>query len=176
MEDDQVVLVDQADNSIGQMGKIEAHQRGQLHRAFSILIFNQQGELLIQKRSSNKYHSAGLWANTCCSHPRPDETIQAAAHRRLAEEMGFDCHIREVTSFIYKTFFDNGLCEHELDHVLIGEYDGKIEPDANEVSEWKYISLDDLRVSLVRSPHLYTEWFKLIFSKFLSCPNFAFPD
>jgi len=119
-----VVLVDENDNEIGVEEKINAHRKGLLHRAFSIFVFNSKNELLLQKRAADKYHSGGLWSNTCCSHPRPGENLKDAAHRRLQEEMGFDCSLREVFSFLYKKSFDNGLTEHELDHVFFGKFDG----------------------------------------------------
>jgi|SRR5690606_1404676 isopentenyl-diphosphate delta-isomerase len=157
-----VILVDENDSPIGTMEKLEAHQKGVLHRAFSVLLFNSKGELLIQKRSGNKYHSAGLWTNTCCSHPRPDETLTDAAKRRLREEMGIDVAVKPLYSFIYKVNLDKGLIEHELDHVLIGHFDGRPELNNNEVSDWRYASIPQLKKEIQENPDNFTHWFKLI--------------
>lgn len=163
----QIVLVNENDERIGVMEKMEAHQKALLHRAYSIFIFNNKGELLMQKRSENKYHSGGLWTNTCCSHPRPNETNVHGATRRLKEEMGFTTKMEKAFDFIYKAEFDNGLTEHEFDHVLIGNYDGKVDPDPNEVAEWKYMSLEDIEKDLEANPDKYTVWFKIAFPKLL---------
>lgn len=157
-----VILVDENDSPIGTMEKLEAHQKGVLHRAFSVLLFNSKGELLIQKRSGNKYHSAGLWTNTCCSHPRPDETLTDAAKRRLREEMGIDVAVKSLYSFVYKVNLDKGLIEHELDHVLIGHFDGRPELNNNEVSDWRYASIPQLKKEIQENPDNFTHWFKLI--------------
>lgn len=157
-----VILVDENDSPIGTMEKLEAHQKGVLHRAFSVLLFNSKDELLIQKRSGNKYHSAGLWTNTCCSHPRPDETLTDAAKRRLREEMGIDVAVKPLYSFIYKVNLDKGLIEHELDHVLIGHFDGRPELNNNEVSDWRYASIPQLKKEIQENPDNFTHWFKLI--------------
>ncbi|MDL5049387.1 isopentenyl-diphosphate Delta-isomerase [Oscillatoria amoena NRMC-F 0135] len=157
-----VILVDELDNEVGTMEKMEAHHKGVLHRAFSVLLFNSKGELLLQKRSKTKYHSAGLWTNTCCSHPRPDENIVDAAQRRIKEEMGIDVQPEPVYSFIYKTPLDNGLIEHELDHVLIGQFDGHPRINKDEVSGWKFASLTELKHDMQKEPYRFTEWFKLI--------------
>ena len=160
---EQVVLVDQADNEVGTMEKMEAHRKGLLHRAFSICIFNADNEMMLQRRAAEKYHSGNLWTNTCCSHPRPEETVLEAAKRRLVEEMGFQCDMREVHAFVYRAELDQGLIEHELDHVLFGEYEGKPEINPEEVSEWKYMSLDAIEEGIKKNPQEYTEWFKLLF-------------
>lgn len=157
-----VILVDYQDKELGTMEKLAAHQKGLLHRCFSILVFNSKNELLIHKRADGKYHCGGLWTNTCCSHQRPGESTLNAAHRRLKEEMGFDCDLVEKFNFIYKAKFDNGLTEHEFDHVLFGKYDGDVEPDATEVSDYAWLSLDDLRKKIKTHPESYTPWFRII--------------
>jgi isopentenyl-diphosphate delta-isomerase len=157
-----VILVDEHDRPTGTMEKMEAHRKGVLHRAFSVLLFNAKGELLIQKRSRTKYHSAGLWTNTCCSHPRPDETLSEAATRRLREEMGIQVEVEPLYSFIYKVNLDGGLVEHELDHVLIGHFDGEPELNANEASAWRYATLAQLKLEALENPEEFTHWFKLI--------------
>jgi isopentenyl-diphosphate delta-isomerase len=157
-----VILVDEKDNPVGTEEKLAAHQKGLLHRAFSVFVFNSKGELLIQKRAKEKYHSSGLWTNTCCSHPSPGEETLVAAHRRLKEEMGFDCPIREAGSLLYKVSFDNGLTENEFDHIFIGEYDGPVEHvDPNEAEDWKWISPEDLLADMDKNPDAYTYWFRL---------------
>jgi len=162
MEKDLLILVDRNDQEIGTMSKLEAHREGLLHRAFSILVWNSKGEMLIHKRAVGKYHSEGLWTNACCSHPMPGETISEAAHRRLREEMGFDCELEEAFSFIYKEALDNGLTEHELDHVLTGNFDGIPDPDPTEVWDYRWISMDDLSQEIEKNPQSFTCWFKLI--------------
>ena len=161
-----MILVDTDDRNIGLMEKMEAHEKGVLHRAFSVFIFNRKGELMLQRRALSKYHSPGLWTNTCCSHQRDGERSTEAGQRRLQEEMGFSTSLKEQTSFIYKAEFDNGLVEHEYDHILTGVYDG--EPDINpaEVSEWKWMSLGAISEDIVNRPELYTAWFKIIFEKY----------
>jgi isopentenyl-diphosphate delta-isomerase len=161
----EVILVNEQDEAIGAMEKMQAHSRGLLHRAFSIFIFNSKGEMLLQQRALRKYHSAGLWTNACCSHPKPGEDIISAAHRRLSEEMGFDTDIKKAFTFTYQTFFDNGLTEHEYDHVLTGVYDGDIEPREKEVQDYCFMSLEDIRNSLESHPQKYTAWFKIAFPK-----------
>jgi isopentenyl-diphosphate delta-isomerase len=141
---------------------MEAHEKGLLHRAFSVLIFNSKGELLIQKRASTKYHSGGLWTNTCCSHPTPQESIEQAAKRRLKEEMGIEAEPAFTYKFIYKTDLDKNLIEYEVDHVLTAQFDGEPKVNENEVEDWKYVSLKELQRDAQDNPHLYTEWFKLI--------------
>ncbi len=159
---EQVILVNSKDEPIGQMEKLEAHRQGSLHRAFSVLVFNKKGEMLLQKRAENKYHSGGLWTNACCSHPRPDEHILDAATRRLKEEIGLELTPRFAYKFIYKTVFDNDLVEHELDHVFIGEYDGDPKINEEEASDWKYVDVNELKSDIDQSPEKYTVWFKLI--------------
>ena len=165
-EEEQVILVDQNDNKIGLMPKMEAHEKALLHRAFSVFIFNSKNELMLQQRAMHKYHSPGLWTNTCCSHQRDGESNLEAGKRRLMEEMGFEAPLEESISFIYKAPFDNGLTEHEFDHVLIGNYEG--EPDINEeeVMAWKWMALEDVKTDIATSPDQYTAWFKIIFEKF----------
>jgi len=166
MELEYVILVDENDQEIGTMEKHEAHEKGLLHRAFSVFIFNKKKELLLQQRALTKYHSAGLWTNTCCSHPRIGETIEQAAHRRLMEEMGFDCELSTKTSFIYKAAFENGLTEHEFDHVLVGNFNGEINFNPTEVKNFKWIALDELSIDLFQNKQNYTAWFKIIFDNF----------
>ncbi|HUW22075.1 MAG TPA: isopentenyl-diphosphate Delta-isomerase [Candidatus Bathyarchaeia archaeon] len=155
-----VILVDKDDREIGHQEKLQAHRQGKLHRAFSIFIFNDRGELMLQKRAKSKYHSAGLWSNTCCSHPQPGETTPKAAHRRLKEEMGFDCPLKEVFQFCYRVDFDNGLAEHEYDHVFIGHYDGDPLPDPDEAEGWQWVGLKNLEENIRRNPDQYTYWLK----------------
>jgi isopentenyl-diphosphate delta-isomerase len=157
-----VVLVDQEDKVIGTMEKMEAHQKGELHRAFSVLIFNSKGEMLLQKRSSQKYHSGGLWTNACCSHPAVGEKIEDAVHRRLQEEMGIDVPAQFSYKFIYKTNLDQNLIEHEYDYVFIGTFNGEPAVNKNEVDDWKYVSISWLKSDMQQHPDTYTYWFKLI--------------
>ncbi len=165
MHTKQVILVDENDVPRGTMEKMEAHKKGELHRAFSIFVFNSKGELLLQRRARNKYHSGGLWTNTCCSHPEPGEDIKDAAHKRLQEEMGFDCRLRNIFHFIYETKLNNELTEHELDHVFIGYYDDLPRVNYQEVSEWKSKTVIEIREDMKRNPDDYTVWFKIIFEK-----------
>jgi len=160
-----VILVDENDEQIGTMEKIEAHQKALLHRAFSIFVFNGKGEILLQKRANKKYHSGGLWTNACCSHPKPGEQALPAARKRLHEEMGFDIALTKAFDFIYKAPFDNGLTEYEFDHVFVGNYDGDIFPDAEEVSDYCYKSVEEIKNSIQTHPQKYTEWFKIAFPK-----------
>ena len=164
--EEQVILVDEQDNPIGLMPKLEAHQKALLHRAFSVFIFNSKGELMLQQRAKHKYHSPGLWTNTCCSHQRDGETNIQAGKRRLQEEMGFSAELKEVTSFIYKAPFDNGLTEHEFDHVLLGYYEDDPVINLDEVSSWKWMSLEEVKNDIDQNPDLYTLWFVIIFAKF----------
>ena len=161
-----VILVDNNDNQLGLMEKIEAHEKAILHRAFSVFILNDYNELLLQKRALSKYHSPGLWTNTCCSHPRHGESVINAGLRRLKEEMGFETEISSLLSFIYKAEFDNGLTEHEFDHVLVGRYNKNPSINKSEVSDWKWTDLDFLKKDVVSNPDLYTVWFKIIFQQF----------
>ena len=158
---ERVVLVDEKDNPLGTMEKMEAHEKGVLHRAFSVFIFNNNGEMLLQQRAFSKYHSGGLWTNTCCSHPREGETTIEAAHRRLQEEMGFDCKIEKVFDFIYKKKLDKGLIEHELDHVFIGEFDGEVCFNKEEVNAYVYAPVQVVLEEVNQQPEKYTEWFKI---------------
>ena len=162
---EQVILVDEQDHAIGLMDKMQAHLTPHLHRAFSIFLFNAKGELLMQRRAFSKYHSPGLWTNTCCSHPREGETVAEAAARRLMEEMGMRCELQEVYTFIYKAPVGQGLTEHELDHVLIGRSDATPSINTEEVAGWKYMSLDALGEDIASRPSTYTEWFKITFEE-----------
>jgi len=162
---EQVILVDERDNALGAMEKMEAHRRAVLHRAFSVFVFNDRGEMLIHRRAIEKYHSGGLWTNACCSHPREGETTEEAAHRRMMEEMGFDCEMQEEFSFIYRAELDNELTEHELDHVFFGRFNGIPTPNPEEVCEWKYISPELLHRDVKLRPTAYTEWFKIALDK-----------
>ncbi len=164
MAEEQVILVDEKDNVLGTMEKMEAHYKGLLHRAFSVFVFNSKGELMLQQRAAHKYHSPELWTNTCCSHPRLGEELEDAAHRRMQEEMGFDCTLTYGFNFIYKKQV-GALIEHELDHVWLGFSD--IEPVLNpeEVQDWRYMSLEEIRNDLVSQPDTYTEWFKICFEE-----------
>ena len=165
MSEEKVVLVDKKDFQLGLMPKLEAHRKGVLHRAFSVFIFNSSKLLLMQKRSSLKYHSPGLWTNTCCSHQRDGESTVDAAKRRLNEEMGLNVDLKETFSFIYKANLENGLIEHEFDHVLVGFTDFNPKINTNEVEDWKWIDLSFLELDLDKNPNIYTEWFKIIFKR-----------
>ena len=162
---EQVILVDENDRQVGLMEKQAAHVNPHLHRAFSIFIFNSKGELLMQQRALSKYHSPGLWTNTCCSHPRDGETLTEATSRRLMEEMGMTCEMHEVYTFIYKAPVGQGLTEHEFDHVWIGRSDETPQINREEVESWKYMSLSDLKKDIQLHPELYTEWFKITFEE-----------
>ncbi len=166
MIEEKVILVDEFDNQIGLMPKMEAHEKAVLHRAFSVFVFNENNELMMQQRALHKYHSPGLWTNTCCSHQRDGEHNIEAGKRRLQEEMGFVTDLKETTSFIYKAPFDNGLTEHELDHILIGYYNGEPVINEDEVADWKCMELDAVKKDIVNNPNDYTAWFKIIFEKF----------
>ena len=157
----EVILVNENDEQIGTVEKMEAHRQGLLHRAFSIFIFNNKGELLLQQRAPGKYHNGGLWTNTCCSHPLPGEIVLAAANRRLLEEMGFATLLSPAFNFTYNATFANGLMEHEYDHVFTGTYDGKITIDESEVSDYCFKTINDIEASIKTHPQKYTEWFKL---------------
>lgn len=163
-----VVLVNENDEQLGLMEKQQAHVAGLLHRAFSVFIFNSKGETLLQKRAQGKYHSPGLWTNTCCSHPREGETYKEAALRRLQEEMGFECELEEKFHFIYKAKLDNNLYEHELDHVFTGNYEGEIHVNEEEVGDFKWISMENLIEDINSNPENYTVWFKIIFKEYLA--------
>lgn len=163
--EDLLILVDENDNEIGSMNKLAVHESGVLHRAFSVFIFNQNGEILLQQRSDEKYHSAGLWSNTCCSHPLKGESVNEAVSRRLKEEMGMECTTQFQFSFIYKAALENGLTEHELDHVYFGESDALPVPDPNEVKDWQYIHPEKLKEDIISDPHKYSAWLKICFPK-----------
>ncbi len=161
-----VVLVDQHDEPVGVAEKLQAHRQGLLHRAFSIFVVNSQGQLLLQKRALGKYHSGGLWTNTCCSHPRPQETVAQAAMRRLQEEMGIACNLDELFSFIYHADLDHGLVEYEFDHVLLGYFDGAPSPNPAEVADWQWIDLDNLQKLIYTQPEHYTYWLRMCLNQF----------
>lgn len=165
MERTEVILVDEMDNEIGTMEKQMAHLSPNLHRAFSVFLFNGEGQMLLQQRANSKYHSGGLWTNACCSHPSPGETIQEAAIRRLKEEMGFDTEIQEAFSFIYQAKLDNELTEYEYDHILVGIYNGPVNPDINEVQSFCFKDIDEIQEELIQKPETYTEWFKIAFPR-----------
>lgn len=158
---EQVILVDEHDVPVGTMEKLQAHQEGKLHRAISVFIFNTRGELLLQQRAAPKYHSANLWTNTCCSHPRPGEDTSDAAVRRLREEMGIACGLEEQFHFIYHARLDHALTEYELDHVFTGVSDATPQPDNSEVADWKYMPLPDIDKQIETHPEIFTEWFKI---------------
>lgn len=164
--EEKVILVNEKDDQLGLMGKMEAHQKAVLHRAFSVFVFNKKGELLLQQRALDKYHSPGLWTNTCCSHQREGESNIEAGKRRLEEEMGFSCDLEELFWFVYKAGFDNGLTEHELDHVMIGYYDQDPKINKEEVASHKWMLLEDVKKDIDMRPELYTEWFKIIFKEY----------
>lgn len=166
MKEELVILVDENDNQIGLMPKMEAHEKAVLHRAFSVFVFNGKNELMLQQRALHKYHSPGLWTNTCCSHQRDGETNLEAGKRRLFEEMGFVTDLKETTSFIYKAPFENGLTEHEFDHILVGNYENDPLINKDEVASWKWVDLDLVKQNIEKSPELYTAWFKIIFEKY----------
>lgn len=159
---DNVILVDEQDNVLGSMDKMEAHRKGILHRAFSIMIFNSKGELLLQKRSRNKYHSGGLWTNACCSHPKLNESINDATRKRLKYEMGIDIQPTYVYKFIYECKLNKDLKEHELDHVFTGNFDGTPIINPDEVEDWKFVTMQYLHEDICQHPDRYTIWFKLI--------------
>ena len=163
-----IIAVDEQDNEIGKIEKIEAHQKAVLHRAFSIFVFNSNKQLLLQKRNSNKYHSAGLWSNTCCSHQRYGEKLEEAIYRRLKEEMGFTCDLKEIFSFTYETALENNLTEKEYDHVFIGEYDKEVVPNKDEVEDYKWANISDIKEDIAKNPKLYSYWFKLSFDRVIN--------
>ena len=166
MTEERVILVNEKDEQIGLMPKLEAHEKALLHRAFSVFVFNKKNELMLQQRAAHKYHSPLLWANTCCSHQRDGETNIQAGKRRLQEEMGFVTDLENTVSFIYKAPFDNGLTEHEFDHVMIGNYEEAPVINLDEVAAWKWMPLEDVKNDMLERPEIYTEWFKIIFDKF----------
>ena len=166
MTEEQVILVNKEDEQIGLMPKMEAHKKALLHRAFSVFVFNDKNELLLQQRAAEKYHSPELWTNTCCSHQRAGEANIEAGKRRLREEMGFVCDLQEVFQFIYKAPFDNGLTEHELDHVMVGYHQEDPKINKKEVENYKWMTLIEVKKDIENNPDLYTEWFKIIFQEY----------
>ncbi|MBC7747189.1 MAG: isopentenyl-diphosphate Delta-isomerase [Methylotenera sp.] len=166
MIEENVILVNKNDEQIGLMPKLEAHEKAVLHRAFSVFVLNSKNEIMLQQRAVQKYHSPLLWTNTCCSHQREGETNIQAGSRRLFEEMGFKTELKELFHFIYKAPFDNGLTEHELDHVMIGYYDGEPVINPEEVESWKWIKIEEVKKDMELHPLLYTVWFKIIFEEF----------
>ncbi|MEM9001588.1 MAG: isopentenyl-diphosphate Delta-isomerase [Bacteroidota bacterium] len=166
MKEENVILVDNEDRPLGVMPKMEAHEKAILHRAFSVFIVNDKGEIMLQQRAADKYHSPLLWTNTCCSHQREGESNIAAGKRRLQEEMGFVVELEEVFSFIYKAPFDNGLTEHEYDHVMMGNYNGSPTINLAEVADWKWMHPEAVQKDISSSPESYTAWFKIIFEEF----------
>ena len=166
VNDINVILVDEQDNELGVMEKIQAHKEGRLHRAVSVFIFNSKKEMLLQKRAPGKYHSPNLWTNTCCTHPMPGEKVRDAATRRLKEEMQLSCPLRSAFSFIYEAKVEGGLIEHEFDYVFKGIADGTPKPDKEEVAEWRYITIDKLDKELRTNPEHFTEWFKICYDKY----------
>ena len=171
MAEEHVILVNEKDQEIGLMPKLEAHQKAVLHRAFSVFIFNSENELMLQQRASDKYHSPNLWTNTCCSHQRSGESNIQAGTRRLYEEMGFTTSLKEITSFIYKAPFDNGLTEHELDHIMVGYFNEDPVINSDEVEDWKWMKIEDVKKDISLNPDLYTAWFKIIFKNFYNHLN-----
>jgi isopentenyl-diphosphate delta-isomerase len=163
IEKNEVILVDEQDQIVGTMEKMEAHLKGVLHRAFSVFIFDTKGRMLLQQRAAQKYHGGLLWSNACCSHPYPDELTLTAAHRRLGEELGFDTTLAEIFAFTYKAEVENQLIEHEFDHVFAGEYDGQIIPNADEVADFCYLSMEEIKTAIQNHPGKFTSWFRIVF-------------
>ena len=166
MTEEKVILVNERDEQIGLMEKLEAHEKALLHRAFSVFILNDKNEIMLQQRAAEKYHSPLLWTNTCCSHQREGETNIEAGTRRLFDEMGIITELKELFYFIYKAPFDNGLTEHELDHVMIGYYNDEPKINPDEVESWKWMSIDEVKDDMQQNPEIYTVWFKIIFDEF----------
>jgi isopentenyl-diphosphate delta-isomerase len=165
-----LVLVDEDDQPVGRIEKLAAHKNGLLHRAFSVLVFNERGQILLQRRAESKYHSGGLWSNACCGHPRPDEVLVSAARRRLHEEMGFDCDLIRIGGFVYRAELENGLTEHEFDHVFVGTFDGDVDANPDEVVDWSWMDIGELRHHLAADGERFTYWFKQIWT--LYAPTF----
>ncbi len=165
--EEKVICVNEQDEFIELVDKMKAHRDGLLHRAFSVFVFNDKGELLLQQRAISKYHSGGLWSNTCCSHPRYQEETIAAAHRRMMEEMGFDCDLQHLFAICYKADVGNRMIEHEYDHVFVGQYSGEATPNEQEVVAYKYIGIEELNERVAQEPHLFTAWFKMILPQLL---------
>ncbi len=166
-----VILVNEQDEALGSMEKMEAHRKALLHRAFSVFIFNDKGEMLLQQRALSKYHSGGLWTNACCSHPRPGEDIYEAAQRRLEEEMGFRTELSKQFEFVYRTAYENGLTEYEYDHVFTGTFNGEILPDKHEVKDYCFKSMTAIEDSLISHPAKYSSWFLIAFPKLMASVN-----
>lgn len=167
MSNTEVILVNEADEATGRMEKMEAHRKGLLHRAFSIFLFDRQGNMLLQQRAAAKYHGGLLWTNACCSHPFPGETVEAAAERRLQEELGFSTRLTKIFSFTYRAEVEHGLTEYEFDHVFAGTYEGPILADSAEVAATKYISMAELEKELMTAPQTFTTWFRIAFAQVL---------
>ncbi|SMO62002.1 isopentenyl-diphosphate Delta-isomerase [Solitalea koreensis] len=161
----ELLLVDHQDNVIGYGEKLSVHQKGELHRAFSIVVFNSKGELLLQKRAKDKYHSGGLWTNACCSHPLKDEELEDTLHKKLMGEMGFDCELHFLYKFIYRSVYENGLTEHEYDYVYVGSFDGKPNPDPEEAEDFKWMKVENIKLDILQHPETYSSWFKLIITE-----------
>jgi len=168
---DEIILVDTNDREVGFGEKMEVHRKAQLHRAFSIFVVNKQNELLLQRRALTKYHSGGLWANTCCSHPIRNENQEVTVHRRLREEMGFDCELKPIFSFIYKVTLQNGLTEYEFDHVYLGHYEGSPTPNPLEVDSWKWMPILDVKKDIQENPDAYVFWIKPAMDRFFDYFN-----
>lgn len=166
--EERVVLVDADDVEVGTLEKLRAHLDGALHRAFSVFVFDAEGRMLLQRRAAEKYHSGGLWSNTCCSHPRPGEAVDAAARRRLREEMGFECPLEEAFRFVYRADVGGGLTEHEYDYVFVGRFDGEPVPNPAEVEGWRWMDVDGVRREMERDPAAFTFWFRTAFAQVLA--------
>ena len=165
---EEVILVDRSDRELGRAEKMKAHVKGWLHRAFSVFVFDDRGFLLLQRRAQSKYHTPGLWSNTCCSHPRPGEQILQAAERRLREEMGFTCDLSPAFGFVYRSEFRNGLIEHEYDHVVMGHWNGTPSPNPEEVADWRWVAPDALAGELLSERQRFTPWFLLAYTEILT--------
>lgn len=159
-----LILVNERDEPIGEMEKMEAHHVGALHRAFSVFIFDEKGRMLLQQRAKTKYHSPGLWTNTCCSHPQPGEDTLQSATKRLKEEMGFETKLSPLFTFTYRAEFENGLIEHEFDHVFVGTYSGKVSPNPDEVMSYRFQTIEEIASELKSHPGNFTAWFRIAFS------------
>ena len=163
MQQKDVILVNERDEALGTMEKMDAHRQGLLHRAFSVFIFDSKGRMLLQKRAASKYHGGGLWSNACCSHPYPEERIETAAERRLLEELGFTIPLNKIFEFTYNAKVENDLIEHEYDHVFVGEYEGVIKPTAEEVEDYRYVEMNEIKQALTEEGNKFTTWFRLAF-------------
>lgn len=168
MREENVILVNEKDEPIGLMPKMEAHEKALLHRAFSVFVMNAKGETMLQQRAKDKYHSPLLWTNTCCSHQREGESNIDAGKRRLMEEMGFTTELKELFNFVYKASFDNGLTEHEFDHVMVGYFENEPNINPEEVADWKWMHPKDIKTDIAENPEDYTAWFKIIFERFFN--------